>query len=124
MLQALLTMPVKRAAAAPFAPPAAAVAAPIAPTVTPPAQSVQMLVALAAATNEPRRDPARDAEEALDELERLHAELLAGRAKRERIEALKEWTRRRGKPQEAELAQLMDDIELRILVELAKQERG
>jgi hypothetical protein len=124
MMQALLTMPVKRPPAPVFVPEGAAAPRPAAPTVTPPTQSVQMLVALAATSHDDRRAQAREAEEALDGLERLHAELVAGRARRERLDALKEWTRRRSRPGEPELAKLVDEIELRILVELAKQERG
>ena len=125
MLQALLAVSAKRPPTPVFVPEAGAAAAHASPpSVANPAQSVQMLVTLAAAADNGRQERAREAEEGLDDLERLHAELLAGKATRERLDRLAEWTKRRGRPPERELARLMDEIELRILVELAKQERG
>lgn len=127
LLQAMLAAPqAKRPDGAAFKPELAAPQPPATPPATPnPVQSVQMLVALAAAGPEPerRRQMAREAEEGLSELQKLHAELVTGAVRKERLEALRQWTRRRGRPAEAELATLMDEIELRILVELAKQER-
>lgn len=102
---------------------------PPAPGQTPaglPVQSVAMLVTLAAAGPEPerRREMAREAEDGLNRLEALHRDLVAGVVAPARLRALRDWTRGRGKPTDPALAQLMDEIELRILVELAKRERG
>lgn len=125
LLQAMLATPSKRAEAAPFQPGAAAAPPAAQPAVSNPVQSVQMLVALAAAGNEPerRRIAAEQAEQGLDELSKLHRELIAGVASAQRLRALRDWTRKRTRPDDPKLAGLMDDVELRILVELAKQER-
>lgn len=126
-LQALLAaQPVRRLdsprfeGAAPAAPP------PAPAQVSAPVQSVQMLVALAAAAPEAeqRREATRRAADGLDGLTALHRELIAGVVSPQRIEALRAWTRRRDRPEDPGLASLLDDIELRILVELAKRERG
>lgn len=91
-----------------------------------PVQSVEMLVALAAVDpeRERRRRMAQQAEEGLDELERLHQEMVQGEPSSQRLAALKTWAKSIGKPDDAQLAQLIQDIELRVLVELAKLERG
>jgi len=128
LLQVLLTDPVKRTAAAPFAPEAAAQPAPIQPTVGTPAQSVQMLVALAAATAPPelerRRRMAQKAQKGLDALEMLQAALIVGVGSAEPARELKNWMEEeRPRPEDPELAQIMDEIDLRIQVELAKRER-
>ena len=96
-------------------------AAPVAPV-----QSVEMLVALAAVDpeRERRRRMAEKAEEGLDHLEQLHREQTAGTPSVERLAALKAWANSIGKPDDQALAQLIQDIELRVLVELAKLERG
>ena len=96
-------------------------AAPVAPV-----QSVEMLVALAAVDpeRERRRRMAQQAEQGLDELEQLHQELVAGTPSVERLSALKAWAKSIGQPDDAALAELVRDIELRVLVELAKLERG
>ena len=96
-------------------------AAPVAPV-----QSVEMLVALAAVDpeRERRRRMAQQAEQGLDELEQLHQEMVAGTPSVERLSALKAWAKSIGQPDDAALAELVRDIELRVLVELAKLERG
>jgi hypothetical protein len=96
-------------------------AAPVAPV-----QSVEMLVALAAVDpeRERRRRMAQQAEEGLDQLEQLHQEMAGGEPSAERLAALKAWAKSIGQPDDAALAELVRDIELRVLVELAKLERG
>jgi hypothetical protein len=91
-----------------------------------PVQTVEMLVALAAVDpeRERRRRMAKQAEQGLDELEQLHREMAAGTPSVERLSALKAWAKSIGKPDDAALAELVRDIELRVLVELAKLERG
>jgi hypothetical protein len=91
-----------------------------------PVQSVEMLVALAAVDpeRERRRRMAQQAEEGLDQLEQLHQDLAAGEPNSERLAALKAWAKSIGEPDDSALADLVRDIELRVLVELAKLERG
>jgi hypothetical protein len=91
-----------------------------------PVQSVEMLVALAAVDpeREKRRRMAQKAEEGLDKLEALHAEIVGGQPSAERLEGLAAWAKSIGKPDDTQLADLIRDIELRVLVELAKLERG
>jgi hypothetical protein len=127
LLQAMLgAQAPKRAEPARFDAPAPPTPAPGQVTAGLPVQSVAMLVTLAAAGPSPerRREMAREAEDGLTRLEALHRDLIAGIVAPARLRALRDWTRGRGKPDDPELAQLMDDIELRILVELAKRERG
>ena len=90
-----------------------------------PVQSVEMLVALAAVDpeREKRRRMAQKAEEGLDNLEALHAELVGGKPSQERLASLAAWAKSIGKTEVADLADLIRDIELRVLVELAKLER-
>ena len=90
-----------------------------------PVQSVEMLVALAAVDpeREKRRRMAQKAEEGLDNLEALHAELVGGKPSQERLASLAAWAKSIGKTDVADLADLIRDIELRVLVELAKLER-
>jgi hypothetical protein len=126
LLQAMLAAPAARKAeGARFDTPAPAAAPQTHAPVAAPVQSVAMLVTLAAAGPEPerRREAARQAEEGLSGLEKLHKELIAGVASPQRLRSLRDWARTRGRPEEPELAALMDEIELRILVELAKRER-
>ena len=126
LLQAMLATPaVRKVDAVRFDAPAPAATPPSHAPVAAPVQSVAMLVTLAAAGPEPerRREAVRQAEEGLTALERLHKELIAGVASPQRLRSLRDWARTRGRPEEPELAALMDDIELRILVELAKRER-
>ncbi|WP_233281593.1 flagellar assembly protein FliX [Sphingomonas changnyeongensis] len=93
--------------------------------VSPPVQSVQMLVALAAAGPEPdrRAEIARQAEQGVNALETLHRALIAGTVGPQKLRELREWTRRRDRSPDTALSTLLDEIELRILVELAKLER-
>lgn len=126
LLQAMLgAQAPKRPEAVRFDAPAPPVPAPGPHAAAMPVQSVAMLVTLAAAGNEPerRRELAREAEDGLTRLEALHRELIAGVVPSARLKNLRDWTRARGKPADPQLAQLMDEIELRILVELAKRER-
>jgi len=126
LLSVLLANPVKRAAAAPFTPEPAAQPVPPQAQVAPPTQSVQMLVTLATQMQEPerRRRTVREAEKALDALEMLQAALVVGVSAPETVKALEDWSQSRTRPEDSELAELMDDIDLRIQVELAKRERG
>jgi hypothetical protein len=105
---------------------------PATPGVTPPAstavpvQSVAILVALASAADvdgEQRIQDLRHAEQGIEALALLHSGLLAGVLSPQRIRALKDWVKSRRTPDDPELAPLTDDVELRILVELAKLER-
>lgn len=102
--------------------------APTAPTPAPPlssgAASVPMLVTLSA-TQAPEQRRGRllyRAGEGVDELTRLHRELVRGAVPVERLRALRDWLKRRPRPDEPELSAFFDEIELRILVELAKLE--
>ncbi len=126
LLSVLLASETKRAAAAPFV--AEPVAQPVAPQAqaATPTQSVQMLVTLATAMQEPerRRRTVREAEKALDALEMLQAALVVGVSAPEVVQELEDWAQNRSLPEDPELAELMDDIDLRIQVELAKRERG
>jgi hypothetical protein len=126
LLQVLLATEAKRPAAAPFvAEPAAPPMAPQAQVATP-AQSVQMLVTLAATMQEPerrRRIAAQEAEKGLDALGMLQAALIVGVSSAEPVRELKHWSENRVVPEDPELAEIMDEIDLRIQVELAKRER-
>jgi hypothetical protein len=84
-----------------------------------------MLVTLAAAGPEPdrRAEIARQAEEGVNALEQLHRALIAGTVGPQKLRELREWTRRRDRSADTALSTLLDEIELRILVELAKLER-
>ena len=126
MLQAVLAAtPARRSEAARFE---AAPAQPPLPgqlAANAPVPSVAMLVTLSAAGNEPerRQEMAREAAKGLDHLDALHREILAGVATPARLARLREWTKSRSRPTDPELARLMDELDLRILVELAKHER-
>ncbi|MBB6124317.1 flagellar assembly protein FliX [Sphingobium subterraneum] len=89
--------------------------------------SIQMLVALAAVspTEERRRIQSAQARQGLDTLDRLHRELLSGRANRATLDQLAQWLQTRPdatrlRPDDPKFAALLDDIDLRIRVELAK----
>ncbi|MEW9854521.1 flagellar assembly protein FliX [Novosphingobium rhizovicinum] len=128
LLQILLANEAKRATAAPvpsFEPPVPTAVAPA--TVGSPTQSVQMLVTLAAAMVPPeqerRRRVTKEAEKVLDALQMLQAALVVGVGATEPIKELRSWSEERTLPEDAELAALMDDLDLRVQVELAKLER-
>ncbi|MDB5672986.1 MAG: hypothetical protein JWO25_3945 [Alphaproteobacteria bacterium] len=91
-----------------------------------PVQSVEMLVAMAAVDpeRERKRRMAQQAEDGLDNLEALHAEIVSGAPSPERLQSLAAWAKALGQPDDSQLADLIRDIELRVLVELAKLERG
>jgi hypothetical protein len=91
-----------------------------------PVQSVEMLIALAAVDpeRERKRRMAQQAEDGLDNLEALHAEIVSGAPSPERLHSLAAWAKALGQPDDSQLADLVRDIELRVLVELAKLERG
>lgn len=90
-----------------------------------PATSVSMLVALAAADDEVerRRRMAEQAERGLDALEQLDKDMIEGRPTVDKLRAVAAWSRGIAPPADPELARLVSDIELRALIELAKQER-
>lgn len=127
LLQTLLANPAKRATPAAFAPEASALPTPAASTVAAPAQSVQMLVTLAAATLPPdlerRRRIAKKAEKGLTALEALQAALVVGVGSAEPARELRAWVEERTPSDDPELERLMDEIDLRAQVELAKRER-
>lgn len=126
LLQALLAAKVGRAEA-PASPMRQAAAKPASPplrTFSAPAPSVAVLVTLAALSpDEQRRHQAiADARNGVEVLGELHRDLLRGVLPAARLRTLRDWARRRLRPDDPELAALMDEIELRILVELAKLE--
>lgn len=87
--------------------------------------SVEMLVALANAESpiDRRRRSIAQASGALGALERLNTELLAGLAAPERLREIAAWAEAtRHGPEDAALASLFRDIELRMRVELAKHD--
>jgi hypothetical protein len=130
-------LPLQRllAAALPKAAPIAVdIAQPQAPPPTTPmapqSTSVQMLVALAAVDPvvQRRRQVAAAADKGLSALERFHAELATGRPGAARLREIAEWSQALVVPDDApgadaaEARQLLRDVELRVLVELAKHE--
>lgn len=125
LLQVLLATQAKRPPAASFAPELPAQAAAPHAAVATPAQSVQMLVTLAQTMPpiERRRRAAREAEKGLDALEMLQAALVVGTGAAAPVEDLRNWSENRACPDDPALAELMDEIDLRIQVELAKRER-
>jgi hypothetical protein len=127
LLQILLAAPAKRDTPASFATEPAILSAPPASALETPVQSVQMLVALAAVTPAPgierRRRLAKDAQKALDALEMLQVALVVGVGHAEPAAQLKEWVDGRTAPDDPALAGIMDEIDLRAQVELAKLKR-
>jgi len=100
-------------------------AAPLAPPLTSPTPtaSVAMLVAVAAQAPDAHRRPTlRRAERGLGALERLHRALAIGAVPAADLAELRDWSGA-SLDEQGELAALLRDIELRVLVELAKGER-
>ncbi|WP_394998423.1 flagellar assembly protein FliX [Sphingomonas sp.] len=127
LMQALLAAApaASRAASVPFQP-----APPPPPSMTAapamgagPVASVAMLVTLAAAepTADRRAEQMRSAAVGLDALAGLHRDLVAGPTVTQRLSGLREWARRRQRGADTELDALLDEVELRILVELARR---
>ncbi len=126
LMQALLAVEpaASRAASVPFqpAPPPPSMTA--APAMgTGPVGSVAMLVTLAAVepTADRRAEQMRSAAVGLDALAGLHRDLVAGPTVTQRLSGLREWARRRQRGADTELDALLDEVELRILVELARR---
>ena len=110
---------------------AATMATPVEPVVaaTPPVAlahsitSVEMLVAIAASDPEARRRrTAMAAEQGLDELDRLLRADRLGGAQAPHLEAMAAWITNHEVPDDAAARSLVDEIELRVLVELAKRQ--
>ena len=95
-------------------------AAPVQPTT-----SVDLLVLLAAEGDEVerRRRMADRAERGLAMLEALDAEAQSGADTDQSLQELAVWAQGMERPQDPDLARLLEAIELRALVELAKHER-
>lgn len=128
LLQTLLASPARETATARFLPEPVAQPQAMQPSIGTPAQSVQMLVALAAASAPPelerRRRLAQKAQRGLDALEMLQAALVVGVGSAAPTQELRSWLEESSpRPEDPELAQIMDEIDLRIQVELAKRER-
>lgn len=109
---------------------AATMATPVEPVVaaTPPVAlahsmtSVEMLVAIAASDPEARRRrTARAAEQGLDGLDRLLRADRLGGAQAPHLEAMAAWIANHEVPDDPTARSLVEDIELRVLVELAKR---
>lgn len=85
--------------------------------------TLPMLVALAAEESGPerRRRLAAEATTALDELEALHAATLAGVVTSETIAVLARWRDTHARSDDPRLAALIDEIDLRVQVELEKR---
>lgn len=113
-----------RAKSGPFSPAEPAAAAQAAPAPAQPATSVDMLVLLASEGEaDRRRRIAAQAEHGLAALERLQAEIEAGEPSADKLQELASWTQNLHRPEDPQLAQILEAIELRALVELAKHER-
>lgn len=109
---------------------AATIATPVDPvmTATPPVAlahsltSVEMLVAIAASDPEARRRrTALAAEQGLDELDRLLRADRFGGAQAPHLEAMAAWIANHEVPDDPVARSLVEDIELRVLVELARR---
>lgn len=124
-LQRLLSMSLPRLAATAVVPVPALepTAAPPAALGGPAATSIQMLIAIAAADPENRRRSVVDAEKGLSALERLHAERRLGRLSRHTLREISAWSTTSPVPGDEAAARLFREVELRVLVELAKGER-
>lgn len=93
------------------------------PTTAVPAGSVAMLVALASQQRSLNASTAaRRASRGLDELARLHRGICAGASPPEAFDRLRDWVGEQGEA-EGELGALLLEIELRVLVEIAKANR-
>lgn len=89
------------------------------------APSVEMLVMLAAAPGGLGRKAAlAEAAAGLDRLERLRGQLVRGALPAAELAALAGWAQQLGMAEDADVAGLLREVELRVLVEIAKQERG
>ena len=128
LLQALLaTRPaMTRAAEIPFDPKAATPPSFATPLATTPPASIAMLVALSAAQRpaEQRAEAVRAAAQGLDGLTDLHRDMIAGITSPQRLRALRDWAARRTRSDDPELEAVLSEVELRILVELAKRGEG
>ncbi len=108
-----------------FSPAGPAAAAQAAPAPAQPATSVDMLVLLAAEGEaERRRRMAAQAEHGLAALEDLQAEIEGGQPNPAKLQELAAWTESLDRPHDPQLAQILEAIELRALVELAKYDRN
>ena len=127
LLQTLLAAPAKPAGAVPFVPEAPAQPVLAHPAVGNPTQSVQMLVTLAAVAMPPeverRRRIAKRAQKGLDTLEMLQAALVIGVSPAEPVRELRSWIEEQAPSGDPQIDALMNEIDLRIQVELAKLER-
>lgn len=100
---------------------------PAAPPWTPgPSHSVAMLVTVAAISPDQARwrDARRCAERGIAALAALHHHSLMGIADPDRLSDLADWVQHRSSTDDPALAVFLEEVELRILVELAKRERG
>lgn len=122
-IQNLLLAALPKAAAFTAAEPSVPSTVP-ATTVPPQPVSVEMLVALAASETpvERRRRVAAQADRGLDALERLNAELMAGLPAVERLHEIAAMSQTMAGPADPALTTLLNDIELRMRVELAKHD--
>jgi hypothetical protein len=102
---------------------------PVAPPGPPPSltqaqTSVAMLLAIAASDPEAqRRRNVADAAKGLKSLERLHHDLRIGASGGARLAEIAAWMDDHGVPDDPQAAALLREVELRVLVELAKADR-
>jgi hypothetical protein len=84
--------------------------------------SVQMLVAVSSVTpaEEKRKVQVALARKGLDALDRLHREMLSGKASKSTLESLKQWLDDMPDPDDEKMNKFFKDIELRVRVEMAK----
>lgn len=90
-----------------------------------PTTSVAMLLALAS-VDDPltsRKKLVKKGEEALSHLEQLHIRLMTGQTAVGELDALGQWLGEVETPEDPQLAAIMREIETRVRVELAKQNR-